>query len=88
MIGIGSIETRLQFATVDSTASSLNDLGSNVVSGSTSITLDKHQVILERMAEHDPEGARTARSTHLESVGSFWRAHREGTVTKARGCGT
>jgi len=64
---------------LDSIGSSLIDIRrSNLGSGSTPMTLNQHQKILERIAGHDPEGARAAMSTHLDSVASFWREHRDG----------
>lgn len=59
---------------LDSIGSSLIDIRrSNLASGSTPMTLNQHQAILERIAGHDPEGASAAMNAHLDSVASFWR---------------
>ena len=61
---------------LDSIGSSLIDIRrSNFEAGSIPMTLSQHQAILERIAAHDPEGARAAMNTHLDSVASFWREH-------------
>lgn len=70
---------------LDSIGSSLIEIRrSNLAAGSTSMTLNQHQAILERIVEHDPEGARAAMNAHLDSVASFWRASRDGTATNER----
>lgn len=80
-----STHNELFLLLLDSIGSSLVDIRrSNLRSGSTPMTLEQHQTILERIAAHDPEGARTAMSTHLESVASFWRANQERTATAER----
>ncbi|MBA3382762.1 MAG: FadR family transcriptional regulator [Actinobacteria bacterium] len=64
---------------LDSIGSSLIDIRrSNFASGSIPMTLSQHQAILERIAAHDPEGARAAMTTHLDGVASFWREHLDG----------
>jgi GntR family transcriptional repressor for pyruvate dehydrogenase complex len=64
---------------MDSIGSSLIDIRrENLGSGSAPMTLSQHEAILERIAVHDPEGARTAMHAHLESVASFWREHPHG----------
>jgi GntR family transcriptional regulator, transcriptional repressor for pyruvate dehydrogenase complex len=71
---------------LDSIGSSLIDIRrSNFASGSIPMTLKQHEAILERIAAHDPEGAREAMHTHLESVASFWREHRDEAVVAAEG---
>jgi len=71
---------------LDSIGSSLIDIRrSNFEFGSIPMTLDQHQAILERIAAHDPEGARTAMTTHLDSVASFWREHRDQAVAAEGG---
>ena len=77
-----STHNELFLLLLDSIGSSLVDIRrSNLGSGSTAMTLRQHQAILDRIADHDPEGARTAMRDHLESVASFWRAHQERTAT-------
>ncbi len=64
---------------LDSIGSSLIDIRhSNFEAGSIPMTLNHHQAILERIAAHDPEGARAAMTTHLDGVASFWREHLDG----------
>jgi GntR family transcriptional repressor for pyruvate dehydrogenase complex len=70
---------------LDSIGSSLIDIRrSNLASGSTSMTLNQHEAILDRIAAHDPEGARAAMRAHLEGVVSFWREHVEGLAAAER----
>jgi DNA-binding FadR family transcriptional regulator len=40
------------------------------------MTLDQHARVLERIAAHDPEGARQAMSEHLDGVAQVWREQR------------
>jgi GntR family transcriptional repressor for pyruvate dehydrogenase complex len=62
---------------MDSIGSSLIDIRrANLGSGSAPMTLGQHEAVLELVASHDPEGARTAMRTHLDGVASFWREHR------------
>ena len=64
---------------LDSIGSSLIDIRrSNFVSGSIPMTLHQHEAILERIAAHDPGGARAAMNTHLDGVASFRREQRDG----------
>jgi GntR family transcriptional repressor for pyruvate dehydrogenase complex len=64
---------------MDSIGSALIDIRrENLGSGSAPMTLSQHEAILETIAVHDPEGARTAMHAHLESVASFWREHPHG----------
>jgi DNA-binding FadR family transcriptional regulator len=61
---------------MDSIGSALIDIRrENLGSGSTPITLGQHEAVLERIAAHDPAGARAAMSAHLEGVASWWREH-------------
>jgi GntR family transcriptional repressor for pyruvate dehydrogenase complex len=64
---------------MDSIGSSLIDIRrENLGSGSAPMTLSQHEAILELIASHDAEGARTAMRAHLDGVASFWREHRHG----------
>jgi len=64
---------------MDSIGSSLIDIRrENLGSGSAAMTLSQHEAILELIASHDAEGARTAMRAHLDGVASFWREHRHG----------
>ena len=47
----------------------------NLGSGSAPATLDQHAQVLDRIAAHDPEGARRAMADHLDGVAAWWRAH-------------
>jgi GntR family transcriptional repressor for pyruvate dehydrogenase complex len=61
---------------MDSIGSSLIDIRrENLGSGSAPMTLSQHEAILELIAAHDPEAARTAMQAHLDGVASFWREH-------------
>jgi GntR family transcriptional regulator, transcriptional repressor for pyruvate dehydrogenase complex len=61
---------------MDSIGSSLIDIRrENLGSGSAPMTLSQHQGILEAIAAHDPDAARTAMRIHLEGVAAFWREH-------------
>jgi GntR family transcriptional repressor for pyruvate dehydrogenase complex len=61
---------------MDSIGSALIDIRrENLGSGSTPMTLGQHEAVLERIAAHDPAGARTAMSAHLEGVAGWWREH-------------
>jgi GntR family transcriptional regulator, transcriptional repressor for pyruvate dehydrogenase complex len=61
---------------MDSIGSALIDIRrENLGSGSTPTTIGQHEAVLERIAAHDPEGARTAMAAHLESVARWWREH-------------
>ncbi len=72
---------------MDSIGGALIDIRrENLGSGSTPMTLGQHELVLERIAAHDPHGARVAMATHLEGVASWWREHAlslplEGTAT-------
>ena len=64
---------------MDSIGSSLIDIRrENLGSGSAPMTLSQHERILELIAVHDPEAARTAMRAHLDGVASFWREHPHG----------
>jgi DNA-binding FadR family transcriptional regulator len=39
------------------------------------MTLEEHGRVLERIAAHDPVGARAAMEAHLDGVARFWREH-------------
>lgn len=59
---------------MDSIGSALIEIRrENLASGSTPATLGQHERVLERIAAHDPEGARAAMAEHLESVAQWWR---------------
>jgi DNA-binding FadR family transcriptional regulator len=45
----------------------------NLTVGSGAETVALHRRVLERIAAHDPEGARAAMKEHLDSVQKFWR---------------
>jgi GntR family transcriptional regulator, transcriptional repressor for pyruvate dehydrogenase complex len=47
----------------------------NLGSGSAPATLEQHARVLDRIAAHDPEGARDAMAAHLDGVAAWWRAH-------------
>jgi GntR family transcriptional repressor for pyruvate dehydrogenase complex len=61
---------------LDSIGSSQVDIRhANLSSGSTPMTLTQHEAILDKIAAHDPEGARQAMQAHLDGVAEFWRSH-------------
>ena len=67
---------------MDSIGSALiNIRRENLGSGSTPTTLSQHEAVLERIAAHDPVGARKATSAHLEGVARWWREHAVTTAT-------
>jgi GntR family transcriptional repressor for pyruvate dehydrogenase complex len=67
----------LYLVLMDSIGSSLIDIRrENLGSGSAPATLEQHARVLDRIAAHDPDGAREAMSDHLESVADFWRRQR------------
>jgi GntR family transcriptional regulator, transcriptional repressor for pyruvate dehydrogenase complex len=47
----------------------------NLSSGSAPATLQQHAQVFDRIAAHDPEGARQAMAAHLDGVAAWWRAH-------------
>jgi GntR family transcriptional repressor for pyruvate dehydrogenase complex len=47
----------------------------NLGSGSAPATLEQHAQVLDRIAAHDPEGARKAMAAHLDGVAAWWRTH-------------
>jgi GntR family transcriptional repressor for pyruvate dehydrogenase complex len=49
----------------------------NLAGGSRADTIASHREILDRIAAHDPEGARAAMRAHLENVEQHWRRRRE-----------
>ena len=62
---------------MDSIGASLIDIRrENLGSGSAPLTLAQHERILDRIAAHDPDGARVAMSDHLDGVAEFWREQR------------
>ena len=59
---------------MDSIGSSLIDIRrENLRPGPAPTTLGQHERLLELIAAHDPEAARTAMAAHLEGVAEFWR---------------
>jgi GntR family transcriptional repressor for pyruvate dehydrogenase complex len=61
---------------MDSIGSALIDIRrENLGSGSAPTTLGQHEAVLERIAAHDPEGARNAMAAHLDGVARWWREH-------------
>jgi GntR family transcriptional regulator, transcriptional repressor for pyruvate dehydrogenase complex len=61
---------------MDSIGSALIDIRrENLGSGSAPTTLGQHAAVLERIAAHDPEGARNAMAAHLDGVARWWREH-------------
>lgn len=61
---------------LDSIGSSQVDIRhANLASGSTPMTLTQHEAILDKIAAHDPKGARQAMQAHLDGVAEFWRSH-------------
>ncbi len=59
---------------MDSIGSALIEIRrENLASGSTPDTLGQHDRVLERIAAHDSEGARSAMAEHLEAVAGWWR---------------
>ncbi len=65
---------------MDSIGSALIDIRrENLGSGSTPMTLGQHEAVLERIAAHDPAGARKAMAAHLEGVATWWREHAHAT---------
>ncbi len=67
---------------MDSIGSALIDIRrENLRSGSTPMTLDQHEAVLDSIAAGDPDRARAAMAAHLEGVAGWWRKH----STAARG---
>jgi GntR family transcriptional regulator, transcriptional repressor for pyruvate dehydrogenase complex len=61
---------------MDSIGSALIDIRrENLGSGSTPTTISQHETVLDRIAAHDPEGARKAMAAHLAGVARWWREH-------------
>jgi GntR family transcriptional repressor for pyruvate dehydrogenase complex len=61
---------------MDSIGSALIDIRrENLGSGATPTTIGQHEAVLERIAAHDRDGARTAMAAHLEGVARWWREH-------------
>ena len=61
---------------LDSIGSSLFEIRrENLGSGSAPMTLEQHAQVLDRIAAHDPDGAREAMAAHLDGVAAWWRAH-------------
>jgi GntR family transcriptional repressor for pyruvate dehydrogenase complex len=66
----------LYLLVMDSIGAALIDIRrENLGSGSAPMTLDQHEAVLERIAAHDPPGARDAMASHLEGVARWWREH-------------
>jgi GntR family transcriptional repressor for pyruvate dehydrogenase complex len=62
---------------MDSIGSSLIDIRrENLGSGAAPETLSQHERVLERIAAHDVEGARSAMSAHLDGVATVWKQQR------------
>jgi GntR family transcriptional regulator, transcriptional repressor for pyruvate dehydrogenase complex len=67
---------------MDSIGSALIDIRrENLGSGSTPTALSQHAAVLERIAAHDPDGARKAMAAHLEGVARWWREHARNPAT-------
>jgi GntR family transcriptional repressor for pyruvate dehydrogenase complex len=49
----------------------------NLAGGSRADTIASHREILDRIAAHDPDGARAAMRAHLENVEQHWRRREE-----------
>jgi len=61
---------------MDSIGSALIDIRrKNLGSGSSPMTVDQHEHVLERIAARDPDGARAAMQAHLDAVAHWWREH-------------
>jgi GntR family transcriptional regulator, transcriptional repressor for pyruvate dehydrogenase complex len=64
----------LYLVLMDSIGNALIDIRrENLGSGSAPMTLEQHARILDRIATHDPPGARAAMEAHLDGVARFWR---------------
>jgi GntR family transcriptional repressor for pyruvate dehydrogenase complex len=64
----------LYLVLMDSIGNALIDIRrENLGSGSAPMTLEQHARILDRIAAHDPAGARAAMEAHLDGVARFWR---------------
>jgi GntR family transcriptional repressor for pyruvate dehydrogenase complex len=62
---------------MDSIGNSLIDIRrENLGSGAAPVTLSQHERILDRIAAHDPKGARAAMSAHLDGVAAVWSEQR------------
>jgi GntR family transcriptional regulator, transcriptional repressor for pyruvate dehydrogenase complex len=71
-----STKNDLYLLLMDSIGSALIDIRrANLGSGSSPMTLDQHERVLERIAAHDQEGARAAMQAHLDGVAHWWREH-------------
>jgi GntR family transcriptional repressor for pyruvate dehydrogenase complex len=69
---------------MDSIGAALIDIRrENLGSGSMPTTLSQHEAVLDRIAAHDPDGARTAMAAHLEGVADWWREHAVGPAPPA-----
>jgi GntR family transcriptional repressor for pyruvate dehydrogenase complex len=73
---------------MDSIGGALMDIRlENLGSGSTPMTLEQHESVLESIAAGDARRAREAMATHLEGVATWWREHphaaRIGSMTQA-----
>lgn len=44
------------------------------IDGATAATLTQHELVLERIVDHDAVGAREAMAAHLEGVADIWRS--------------
>ena len=76
----GATQNDLYLLLMDSIGTALIDIRrENLGSGSAPMTLGQHQLVLERIASGDAEGAREAMSTHLEGVAAWWRDHQHAT---------
>jgi len=62
---------------MDSIGTALIDIRrENLGSGAAPVTLSQHERILDRIAAHDPAGARAAMSDHLDGVAAVWSEQR------------
>jgi GntR family transcriptional regulator, transcriptional repressor for pyruvate dehydrogenase complex len=71
-------QNELYLVLLDSIGASLIDIRrDNLGSGSAPATLEQHELILDRVAARDPDGARSAMAAHLDSVAAWWREHQD-----------
>jgi GntR family transcriptional regulator, transcriptional repressor for pyruvate dehydrogenase complex len=69
-------QNELYLVLLDSIGGSQIDIRrANLGSGSAPATLAQHAQVLDRIAAHDPGGARQAMAAHLDGVAAWWRAH-------------
>ncbi len=76
----GATQNDLYLLLMDSIGTALIDIRrENLGSGSAPMTLEQHDLVLERIAAGDVEGAREAMAAHLEGVAVWWREHQHAT---------